>query len=499
MADDWTPIEEPGSGTWLDTAKNVAQTADDAVRAAANAVTFGMADRLAGYMGGGVDAEVAKSQAARERSPYASIAGDVGGAVALPGFGAAGLAARMGGGALARGAAYGGTGILTGAAQGAGNTYTGELPDYVKNAAIGGALGGTLGAAGGAIFGRGPAVSAAKTPTVAEQEAAKTAAYKALETHPAQYMPQALAQRADDIEAYARARRFHEDRSPQSFGALGEMRAPPTVAPGTPVRPGDIDYIRKGITGDPIAGATPTELASAKIVKRGIDDFLRKPPPGAAVPGTEHLAADASRVANTAHQLYAGLKRTEAMEELIRNAGRTAGATHSGLNLRNELQKSVRTGLKEKKGESTFSRAGYNPAEIAEFERFSRGQGALSNVLGYTDKYLGGGGGLGALVAGGIGGKALSSEDDGSAIAKGVGVSALGLGLRTLGNRRAAADINRMRDLIAQRNPLYEARAARAPMVPGAGSPVAAQVLRDAMALELLKQRTSPSQKYESW
>jgi hypothetical protein len=78
------------------------QTVDDAVRAAANAVTFGMADRFAGAMSGkGTDEEVRLSEEARKRSPYASIVGDVGGVVALPGIGGRQFAARYGGGLLA--------------------------------------------------------------------------------------------------------------------------------------------------------------------------------------------------------------------------------------------------------------------------------------------------------------------------------------------------------------------------------------------------------------
>ena len=35
--------------------------------------------------------------------------------------------------------------------------------------------------------------------------------------------------------------------------------------------------------------------------------------------------------------------------------------------------------------------------------------------------------------------------------------------------------------------------------VPGAGTPAAAQAMRDTLALELLKQRQPDQQKYESW
>src|SRR5262245_60577946 len=149
-ASDWVgasdePAAAPPPKTWGDTAWGAVQTADDAVRAAANALTFGMADRFAGYMGGeGTDAEVKKSEAARERSPVASVVGDVGGSLLIPGFGAEALAARATpyvGNLAARAGAYGLTGAATGAAQGAGNTYTGNLPDYVQNALVGGAFG----------------------------------------------------------------------------------------------------------------------------------------------------------------------------------------------------------------------------------------------------------------------------------------------------------------------------------------------------------------------
>jgi hypothetical protein len=181
-ADDWVDASTPPAGnTWWDTAKNVGQTADDVARAAANAVTFGMADRFAGYMGGqGTDAEVAKSEAARARSPYASVVGDVGGSLALPGFGAEALAARLGGGLGARAAGYGLTGAASGAAQGAGSTYTGNLPDYLTNATIGGAMGGVLGAGLGGAFGGRPQVSRAAVPTQPEAHAAAEGAYDAL-------------------------------------------------------------------------------------------------------------------------------------------------------------------------------------------------------------------------------------------------------------------------------------------------------------------------------
>jgi hypothetical protein len=216
-------------------------------------------------------------------------------------------------------------------------------------------------------------------------------------------------------------------------------------------------------------------------------------------PGTETAARQASNISRTAHELHGGFKRTQMMEDLVSNARDTAGATHSGLNLRNELQKAVRSRLALKEGQNQFTKAGYNADEVAALTRFSRGQGAVSRGLSYADKYLGGGGGLGALAATTAGGAGASHyfKDDPEAGALVGGAAGLtGLGLRLVGNRRAANNIRDLTDLIAQRNPLYRARANAAPIVPGRGSPVLAKAARDAITTEIIKQQQEPVRVY---
>lgn len=485
--------------------KENAQTIDDAVRATANAVTFGGADRLAGYAGGeGTDAEVKKSEAARERSPYASIGGDVAGAALLPGFGAEALAARYGGGAAARALGYGVTGAATGAAQGAGNTYTGNLPDYVNNALYGGALGGAFGAAGGAAFGRRPDRPRAETPDAAQLWGSKTHSYDVLNQHPPLYNADALARHADPVETVLRDRRFSPERSPQSFQAVDEMRGAPSAFPygrNAPVAPSDIDYIRKGVTGDAIAGATPTEQASARLVRRSLDDFIRQPPAGAVLPGLEREAQQAAATANRAHGDYGAYKRTQALEEMIANARRDAGATASGLNLQNRMLQPVRSFIKEKGGESTASRMGFSAPEIAALDRYVGG-GPVRNGMRYLDRVLGGGGGLGALGAGGVigsvGGQYFKDNPQaGTAI--GIAAPAAGLALRAIGNRRAVRDLRGITDMVAQRSPLYDYRTMRGGTIPGGGSSLAAKTARDAVALEILKQNQGESSSSTDW
>ena len=182
----------------------------------------------------------------------------------------------------------------------------------------------------------------------------------------------------------------------------------------------------------------------------------------------------------------------------------TAGATHSGLNLQNELRKGVRTFIKEKGGESVASKAGFIPAETEAMTLFSRGT-LPTNALRYTSAALGGGGGIGAPIAaaaygtgGGVAGQYFK-DDPATAGAVGLMAPVLGTALRMVGNRRANNEIAAMRDMIARRSPLYDYRTSMSGMQPGAGSPQTAKAARDALALALLKQQTQPEQKYESW
>jgi len=483
----------------------VGQTIVDAGTAAGHAATFGLdvrRDALSGWLAGdypsysaGVEAEQAKLEKQRERSPYASIAGDVGGAALIPGMGGAGLAARLGTGlgrwgqAGARAAGYGLEGAATGAAQGAGTTYSGKPVDYITNAATGGAVGGVLGAGMGSIFGpRGGMQSTAKVPTTAEQYADKTARYTALENSPALYEPNALARAATPTEDVLRAQRYHQNDSPRTFRAVDEMRAPPTtehLGIGAPVSPGDIEYIRKGLKRTE-QGIVDRDASG--YVKRALDNFVLNPPPGAVIPGTERAAAEASALAQSARDAHGAFRRGQLFDSLIENATTSAAGAASGLNLQNRLRQAAGGALRmNDKGQSALSKAHYSPEEIArvtEFARVPRGDATLR----YVDRIMGGGGGLGltaAAVAGGAGGGAYFEDPKWAGT---VAIPAAGFALRTLGNRRALRNMNELRDMVHQRSPLYQERVATAPMVPPPGGGIPA-TLRDAMAIEVLRQQ----------
>jgi len=488
----------------------IGQTLIDAGAAAGHAATFGLdvrRDALSGWLSGdypsysaGVEAEQAKLAKQRERSPYASIAGDVAGAALIPGMGGAGLAARLGTGlgrwgqAGARAAGYGLEGAALGAAQGAGTTYSGKPVDYLTNTATGFGVGGVLGAGMGSVFGpRGGMRSTAEMPTTPELRTDKTARYTALENSPALYEPNALARSATLTEDVLRAQRHTPERSPISYQAIDEMRAPPTtehLGVGAPIGPGDIEYIRKGLNQvNPVSGGP--DIAAAPVVKRALDNFVLNPPPGAVIPGTERAAAEASALAQSARDAHGAYRRSQLWDSLTENALTSAGSANSGLNVQNRLRQVVTGGLRQNdKGQSAFSKAHYSTEEIArltEFARVPRGDATLR----YMDRLFGGGGGLGAIAAGGVGGGAVGQyfkDDPTWGSIAGVGVPAAGLGLRLLGNRRATQQMQGLGNMARERAPLYQERLAAAPMVPPPGGGAAASA-RDALTIELLRQQ----------
>lgn len=499
----------PGTNrTWWDTAKSAGQTAVDFGTAAGSAATFGMdvrRDALAGWLAGdypdystGVAMEQKKLASQRERSPYASIAGDVAGAAMLPSLGGAGLAARYGGGLGARALGYGIEGGVLGAAQGAGTTYTGNTSDYLANAAKGFGIGGVLGAGMGSIFGRGGARSTAEVPTTAEHQVAKNLDYDRLARSGARYEPASFASRADDIEAQLTRQRFGPRDSPRSWQALDEMRGGPTsqthaFGPNAVLDPGNIEWIHKGLNKIPRAAENANDLASAGIIKRGMTDFVEHPPTGAVLPGTERAAFEASALAARARGNNAAYKRGQMFDSLQENALTAAGSQASGLNVQNKLRQGVAGGLRlNKDGVSPFSKAGYNADEIGALTRFARVPRGDATMR-YVDRLFGAGGGLGASagagVAGGFGGQYLK-DDPALGAALGAATLPAGLALRMVGNRRANRQMNELSDMIRQRSPLYQDRAAVAPMVrPGNG---VMQSARDAMSLELVNQQREP-------
>ena len=524
------PQEPPTSWTWADLARlapaafgalnrSIPQTADDVVRATANAATFGMADRFAGAMNratglteapdysSAVNEEVKRSEAARERNPPAGIAGDVAGVtaqtLAAPALGGAGLVARLGAGPLgrtvaaplvggatreagplARAVGYGTVGATVGALQGAGGTYSENLPDYVKNAVMGGVLGGVTGATSGAAFGPRPAMP--RRLSAAELEASKTAKYNALSRNEAEYHPTAIHDLADTAEQRLYNQDFGPDYSKKTWEALDMMRAVPH---DSTVTPANLDYIRKQLNQIPYTEATRTDRRSGGMLKDMIDQFMVSPPPQMVKPGTEAAAAEASRLAEGARGDYAAMRRVQKMEAM-RTAAEDAGTTPANL-VKNFINPNTQGFAKRTRG--------FTPEEIDMLRNdiARSGRGPLATL----GNFMGGGGGKGNIVApavlsaaGGVAGHYLN-QDPVLGGAVGFGIPVAGMALRHVANQATNAAMERAIARISQRSPLYRDTAAAAMLMP-TGTPTApnAARARDAVTFELLRQYQQPEE-----
>jgi hypothetical protein len=505
-------VESPSPDTrpWY---ARAGQTVDDAVRAAANTITFGGADRLAGYMNSGgpqtlsglitgqkpltydqaVNAEVAKSDAARARSPYASTAGDVAGAVALPGFGAEALAAKFGRGVLGRVGAYGTTGAGVGALQGAGNTYTGNLPDYISNAAMGGVLGGAVGGTLGGAFGPRPLVSAAKTPTEAETNAATDFVYNALRANKGFYENPHLATRADQLAADFS--HYTPGDIPTSLRAIESMRAS-TAIPGGGNTPAEIERIRASINAIPKDPSREADRAAGLKIKQAIDDFYTNPPLGAVRSGTEAEAAAAGETADLARRLAKSGYHQEIFNNILHDAHLASQNPKGGPSFEDAVWAGVRGIEKADRPGTRPKLAGWGDAEKTALEKIAY-PNWLQSGLRAGSKYLGAdqrgivnpftlaAGGAGAFAGAG---NYFGFDPKTSAIA-GAALPLTGLAMRGASGRMANKAIRDAYDVIHQSNPLYDARVMTAGTKSGGGFPASVNdATRNAVTAAIVNQ-----------
>jgi hypothetical protein len=486
---------EPEGGTEHPPPATLSSNTADALRAAGNTASFGMTDRLdalrrwglgeAGGYSEGLKQATGESAARRERSPYLSVAGDVGGGTAqafIPGIGAVGrtTSLALGGaqtglrGTAARAAGYGLEGGLLGAAQGAGQTYTGDAKDYVRNALVGGALGSALGAPFGHFANVAPR-SLAEVPNSAALRGAARQHYVDTHYSPMTYDHSMYLGGLDALERHmgSPAVATNEVKSPKVWAALNFAR---TNAPYTQghVTPYEIDAVRQQLTGVNEPGAS--------AARQWLDNFMRSS--HAVSGGTPADQAQVARSLDLARGDYRAGKRTQAVEEVNQYAGDRAEVANSGRNVGNTYgQKLTSTFLNPKSSEYKW----LTPDE-RDMVRSTARRDLPYRVTRATGNILGGGLGAysGTLGAGGAA-TAFMTGDVKPFIA-GVGIPTAGYAIKSAGNRAMVRGADELADNFARNSPLYRSRAANAPMVAGPGLGNTAESTRNALTIEMMNQ-----------
>lgn len=303
-------------------------------------------------------------------------------------------------------------------------------------------LAGALGGATGGIalerrLARGAGVAA--VPTKAELDAAKTAGYKSAAIDAAEYKPAAVNTFADDLTNKLRQARISEKQADKVYDAIEGLRKP-AFKPNHTIQ--DFDETRRLL--NDIAGnfADKVQAGAAQKVIGAIDAFTLRPPKGAAI--DDAIARQAGKDIFRARADAAAGFRSQRLTDALEKAMNTAGATHSGGNTQNEIQKAARTILNNQK-----LRRGFNEQELAAIKEIARGTMA-SNVVRRIAKLLGGGGGLGQLASGSAGGAMFGFPGM-------VALPAAGMAANKLGSAMAQRKFAKLDELVRSRSPLYGA------------------------------------------
>lgn len=259
------------------------------------------------------------------------------------------------------------------------------------------------------------------------------------------YASDAVAQMALRTKAALEKEGFLAEVAPGTHALIDKLTNPPanSVASIT-----GLDAARKSAR--KVAGdfTKPHEQAAASEFIKQLDNFIEAADPRAVVAGP---AAVAGKELATARGNYAAGARSDRIHGIEERADLKAAAANSGRNLDNTIRQRVADVVIDPK-----KSAGFSPQELAALEGVVFGT-PVRNRLRDASNMLGGGGGLGAMVAG-LGTGAATGSATNAAMGAGIGalVPAAGMAARGAQNYLGRRALNAVDDLTRQRSPLYE-------------------------------------------
>ena len=337
------------------------QKADDSVRSIANGMSLGFMDKFAGAMGGGVEAERAKSAEAKQRLGSIGDALEIGGSM-LPVSKLAkmGVTATRLPGMIGRGVGLAADGAAYGALNAAGHDQ-----NIGTGAAVGAAFGGAGQLAGKAV---GAGVRYFKPPAATAEALEKTgeAAFKKADAAGVVFKPQGIARLRDTLYQKFAERGFHPENEPGAAVAFRELER---LSQGGPVDLKGIQTLRRVVQNGFRPGNNSNNSLVAMAVKE-IDDFAGNPMPGEVLMGD---AMTGSAALKEGRDFWHRKSKMEKVDELLGKAETRAGSTGSGGNVENASRQNLRRILDSEKTGRGFTRDEKQAIEKAVIG--SRGQG----------------------------------------------------------------------------------------------------------------------------
>lgn len=336
---------------------------------------------------------------------------------------------------------------------------------------------GGLGWAGAPISRRTTAV----TPTATELKATGGFGFDMARQMDVRYVPKSVQNMAMKLQSqlFKDGFRARDGSAPTTFAEIqGILRS---NDPGAFVSIDDLHSVRQALQGIPRTPDRAKDREAANRVIQAIDEFITSPNPadivagpvaggtspsgtlapfskstaGAAQANAYSKAVEAGKTWKESLGNYAAGKRSQRLTGLEDDAELQAIATNSGLNIDNKIRQLSALIVRR-----PDLRAGFSEEEIANLRNVA-GEGAKArNALRYAANLLGGGGGLGALITGGV-----STGLTGMTAPAVVGAAAIGVGLgaKVAANKITKSALGSVDDAVRQRSPLYEQRLATSP------------------------------------
>lgn len=279
----------------------------------------------------------------------------------------------------------------------------------------------------------------AVAPTVGQLKSAATAAYESPQVKGLDLHPTALPKLVDDIEIALGKANANDISAPITYKFLARAKEVPEGA--VAVTADNLEGLRRNL-GDisPIKDATGKitngpELRAAAIARRKIDEFV---PAQADVMAGDPAAAAAKL--QEARGNYSAAEHADIINRKELRAELRAASANSGRNLSNTMRQRIADILLDPN-----QLRGFSPGEQAMMDRIVRGT-KTENAIRYTGHFLGGGGGLGALVTTAEGTRALGLVGSLAAVP--------GAALSSLSNVLTRGNIDKLNAMIRSNSPL---------------------------------------------
>ena len=321
-----------------------------------------------------------------------------------------------------------------------------------------------------------PGMASARRPVKVEPPSAErlkavgSAGFDAAREMGVDYSAPAVAKMATGIRAELEKDGILAELAPKTFQILAKLENPPEggVAPLV-----GLEAARRAFGNAAKDFSNPTEQLAAKRIMERLDEFVTARDPSTVVAGPATAAAN---VIEEARANYAAGKRSDRITGATEKAEGRAKATGSGANIDNAIRQRIETLLQNPK-----QAAGFTSEERRLLKLVSNGS-ATRNAVRRLGNMLGGGGGLGAVVAGGAGGIAGGAMGGPAGVLLGVGAPLVGMTARAVANAGTRRAARRVDLATRRRSPLYRQ------MQEEAGTIVPNPELRSALSRMLLEQ-----------